>query len=156
MLQLYLHDLSPYSREDLNAQGEYNYPYFTEYWHESDRQSYSIRLFEKLVGFVFVNSYNILSDSEYSIAEFFILRLYRRQGIGKIAASEIFNQNPGIWETRVLPTNQGAYKFWKQIIINYAGLNHKELIKGVSGWKGPIFQFNSRSSANHVIQWDRL
>lgn len=50
----------------------------------------------------------------YSIAEFFILKKYRREGIGKAIAAEIFSRHKGPWEVHQIENNTGAQSFLKR------------------------------------------
>jgi predicted acetyltransferase len=55
----------------------------------------------------------------FSIAEFFILRKYRLQGIGKAVAVEIFNLHRGEWEVYQKESNKPAQLFWNKTIKEY-------------------------------------
>jgi predicted acetyltransferase len=50
------------------------------------------------------------------VAEFFILPDKRLQGIGKMAAIEIFGLFPGNWELQVHSKNKAAIAFWEKSI----------------------------------------
>ncbi len=51
-----------------------------------------------LLGFVLVNQHTYLPGSQYSVAEFFIKRKYRKLGIGRQVAVRIFDLLRGRWE----------------------------------------------------------
>lgn len=56
----------------------------------------------------------------HSIAEFFILRRYRRSGVGAEAARQIFNAlPPGKWVVAQTLTNTPAQRFWRAVIGAY-------------------------------------
>src|SRR4051812_41751040 len=98
MMELYLYDFSPLENSDLNAHGYFDYPYLDHYWVEPGRYPFVVRVKGKLAGFVLVNQHTYLPGNEWSMAEFFILRRYRRQGIGKHVAWNIFDRFGGKWE----------------------------------------------------------
>ena len=50
------------------------------------------------------------------MSEFFIIRKYKRQGIGIDAASAIWSLIKGEWQVRVLVSNPIACAFWLQAI----------------------------------------
>jgi predicted acetyltransferase len=50
------------------------------------------------------------------MAEFFVLRKYRRQGLGRDAAQTIFRRLPGPWTVRQQLTNPAATAFWRRAI----------------------------------------
>jgi predicted acetyltransferase len=50
------------------------------------------------------------------MAEFFVMRKYRRGGVGVIAARAVFARFPGEWQVRELAANAGAVAFWRKAI----------------------------------------
>ena len=53
------------------------------------------------------------------MVEFFILRPYRRRGLGRAAASSILLQHPGLWHVAVIEHNVRAAAFWAQSLAGY-------------------------------------
>lgn len=51
----------------------------------------------------------------HSVAEFFVLRRYRRRGIGTEAAGQIIRSLPGRWVVRQAPANLPARAFWRRV-----------------------------------------
>lgn len=148
MLELYQYDLSPFASVDLNEHGEFGYAYLDYYWTERGRYPFLATLAGKLVGFALVNTHHCLPESEYSMAEFFVMKRYRRQGLGQALARHVFAQHRGIWEIRQLPDNARATFFWKRTIGLYTAGAFKEILDGYGEWKGPILQFTNVASAN--------
>ncbi len=62
----------------------------------------------------------------FSIAEFFVMKKYRRKGIGKSVAHQIFNLHKGTWEVFQKESNKPAQLFWNKIITNYTKGNFTE------------------------------
>ena len=56
------------------------------------------------------------------MAEFFVLKKYRRTGVGVKAARHIWCRYPGRWELRVLETNTPAQMFWQAAIGSFTGV----------------------------------
>ena len=50
------------------------------------------------------------------MAEFFVLRKYRRGGVGTDAARAVFARFPGEWQTRQQFVNEAAIAFWRRTI----------------------------------------
>jgi predicted acetyltransferase len=50
------------------------------------------------------------------MAEFFVMRKYRRLGIGRKAALALLTQFPGPWQVRQQLTNPTATAFWRTVI----------------------------------------
>ena len=52
----------------------------------------------------------------FDMAEFFVMRKYRRHGVGRQAALEIFRRFPGPWQVRQQRFNPEATAFWHKSI----------------------------------------
>ncbi|MEM7067081.1 MAG: GNAT family N-acetyltransferase [Cyanobacteria bacterium P01_B01_bin.77] len=143
MLELYQHDISPFSNADLNVHGEFGYAYLDHYWVEDGRYPYLAKFADKIVGFVLVNTHSYLPKSQYSISEFFVMKRYRRQGLGKILAIHVFEQHPGMWEVRQLPNHREAVVFWRNTIGGYSAGMFQEIPDGHRDWRGSIFSFDN-------------
>jgi predicted acetyltransferase len=50
------------------------------------------------------------------MAEFFVMRKYRRMGIGRRAAIEVLGRFPGSWQVRQQLSNPAATTFWRTAI----------------------------------------
>jgi predicted acetyltransferase len=123
LLQLYLHDYSEFGGNDLNSQGLYDYPWLESYWQEADRYPFFILHETKIAGFALINRFDFekRSNPPWCMAEFFILRKYRRKKIGHEAAKMLFDYFPGVWEVVQGIDNLPAQKFWKKVISQYTG-----------------------------------
>lgn len=126
MFQLYLYDFSEFCGWDLGEHGLYDYPWLDHYWTESNRHPFLVRVDGKLAGFALVSTSPGDRGTEASISEFFILRRYRRQGVGEHVAHTLFAQFPGPWEVEELDRNVAAKRFWREVIGRYTGGNYAE------------------------------
>jgi predicted acetyltransferase len=57
----------------------------------------------------------------FDMGEFFIGRQHRRLGLGRRAATALFDRFEGDWEVREMPSNTAAQAFWRRIIADYSG-----------------------------------
>jgi predicted acetyltransferase len=120
LLQLYLHDFSEFaprhtSYGEVDAEGLFPYPPGLDtYWQEPDREPLLIRADGAVAGFVLVNRWSALDRPlDRAVAEFFVLRKYRRAGVGTRAAHAVFRRHPGRWEVAVAAYNPAALQFWR-------------------------------------------
>jgi predicted acetyltransferase len=111
LLQLYHYDFSEFNGADVNPHGEYLHGYFDEYWLGGDRRAFLIRVDGALAGFALV-----YTGEPCDIAEFFVMRKYRRFGVGREAAAFLFQGFPGNWTVRQQLTNAPATEFWRRVI----------------------------------------
>lgn len=145
LLELYQYDLSIITDDDVDPFGLYGYSYLDHYWVEKNRYPYLFMLRESLAGFALVNKVNWLpeNDGAHSMAEFFVLKKYRRQGLGTIAAQYVINRFPGKWEIRILRENRSAIQFWRRVINNLTAGRFVERIPDPHLWRGPVFSFKN-------------
>ena len=111
LLELYLHDFSEFTGADVDARGRFGYPYFDVYWTEPARHPFLFRTTGRWAGFAFVRA-----GTPHDMAEFFVLRKYRRSGLGVAAALQLFGRFPGEWQVRQMTANVGATAFWRRAI----------------------------------------
>jgi predicted acetyltransferase len=152
LLELYIHDFSEFLDLDIDAKGRFGYPDLPLYWSGSGRHPFLIRADGKLAGLALVKKSSELCDSEaaWDMAEFFILRGFRRRGIGTLAAHQVWRRFPGPWEVRVMQRNALAQQFWAEAISTFAAeVSHPRCIeKDGEAWD--LFSFHSR----HTIAAD--
>jgi predicted acetyltransferase len=68
----------------------------------------------------------VTSYIQFRMAEFFVLRAYRRRGIGRRAAFVLFDRYPGRWELCEAAGNDGALAFWRAAIAEFTGTPAEE------------------------------
>ena len=122
LFALYAHDMSAFVSLDVGDDGAFAIPAsVASYWSgpdASERFPFLVRADGKLAGFALVRRIVVNPDT-YDMGEFFILRKYRRSGIGRFVARTLFDRFAGAWEVRELPTNAAAQAFWRRIIGDY-------------------------------------
>ncbi len=149
MLSLYLHDLSPYTGATIGDDGRFAYPYLDRYWSEEGkaegRAPFIVIAEGELAGFALRNSHSRLGRSTpvNSVAEFFVLRRWRGQGVGRHAARALFDRFPGTWEVAQLRTNDPAHAFWLQVIDDYTDHRFVEHDLNNERWNGFVQTFES-------------
>ena len=145
LLELYSHDFSEISDLHLDSDGRFGYEHLPLYWQESNHYPFLIKVNGNLAGFVFVRKGSEISGDEniWDVAEFFIVRGYRRHRIGMKAAHEIWRRFPGLWEIRVTHTNTAAQAFWSQAIPSFTGFEIEACGKKIKGKTWNIFSFNT-------------
>jgi len=111
LLQFYLYDFSELTGTDLAEGGRYEHRSFDPYWTDADRHPFLIRADGRLAGMALVQS-----GDPHDMAEFFVVRKYRRSGVGAEAARTVFAMFPGEWQVRQIAANPGATAFWRRII----------------------------------------
>jgi predicted acetyltransferase len=145
LLELYLHDLSEaFASIELGADGRFGYDGLPSYWSEPERRfAFLIRCDERVVGFALATRGSPVSDDPkvLDVAEFFVLRRYRRSGTDRRAAFLLWDRLPGHWIVRVAKNNHGALPFWRHTIDEYTSGAAMEEAR--PGWR--VFSFDASS-----------
>jgi predicted acetyltransferase len=119
LFPLYIHDLSQFTDFDVEADGAFRAPpSFAAYWQSPERHPFLLRADGRVAGFALVRQTDA-DPLSFDMGEFFVLRRYRRHGVGRIAASALFDRFRGRWEVRELVDNLPAQGFWRRIIADY-------------------------------------
>ena len=116
LMEYYLYDFSEIENFDLYPHGRFEYKYLDYYWTEDTRFPFFIMVNDLYAGFILVRKKD---KHTHVISEFFVMRKYRRNGIGEHAARVIFDRFPGQWELSQVKNNISAKKFWRKVIGNY-------------------------------------
>ncbi|MBN1261003.1 MAG: GNAT family N-acetyltransferase [Anaerolineae bacterium] len=154
LMELYAYDFSEFDGADVNTHGLYGYRYLGHYWTEPDRHPFFVRVAGKLAGFVLVSGFCYLQKGAdiRSISEFFILRKYRRQGIGRQVAFQIFDMLPGKWEVVQMGTNAPSKLFWEEVVAAYAGGRYEKHGVTTEEWDGQALLFDNAPSDQSRVQ----
>ena len=144
MMEFYFYDFSEFNGADLDPHGCFGYGHLDHYWTEPGRDPFLVRVDGKLAGFVLVYQHTYLPGNDGSIAEFFILRKYRRLGVGRKVAFYIFDYFRGRWEIQETAANLSAQQFWRKVINEYTAGRFEETILDNDQWKGPVQYFDNR------------
>ena len=148
MLQLYIHDFSELfagsARCDLDNDGLYrpDIP-LADWWQLPGHFPLLFRVASKLAGFALINDHGHSGEAvDSNVAEFFVVRKYRRAGVGLAAAHTIFSRWPGQWEAAVMRANTGARTFWAHAIADYPGARAVDAVDcRDERWDGTLFRF---------------
>ena len=146
LIELYDHDFSEYTKDDVNEHGFYGYSYLDRYWTEETRHPFFIKVDGNYAGFVLVGMFCRFTTNEkaHSIDEFFVMRKYRRMNVGNFAAKYIFDLFKGEWEVRVLHVNIPALPFWKKVINEYTKGNNTYHSEPNPDWDGIAYTFDTQ------------
>lgn len=151
LLELYCYDFSEFTDDDVNAHGEYGcLERLDYYWIEKGRYPFFVKVGDKLAGFVLVRAANASAPDAlgevtgHTIAEFFVMRKYRRRAVGQTVAWQVFDRFPGRWSVDEMAANQPAIQFWRKVIGAYTGGDYREL-RHAGG--GPVQVFTAKGDA---------
>jgi predicted acetyltransferase len=145
LLELYAHDFSEFHNLQIGEDGRFGYRLLPLYWSEPDRHAFFVRMDGALAGLALVKRGSEVSGDAavWDMAEFFIVRGFRRRGIGTQAAHAVWRRFPGTWEIRVMQANVAAHHFWAAAIATFVGhaIHPLRIESGGESWA--VFSFES-------------
>jgi predicted acetyltransferase len=115
LMNLYLHDLSEFASDlKINENGKFEYEGFELYFTSEDLKPFFITYQDDVVGFVLLNTGKYVPrDIDYTIHEVFLLRGFRKKGIGTVAIKKLLELYKGKYYIVQLGNNKTAINFWK-------------------------------------------
>jgi predicted acetyltransferase len=148
LLELYIHDFTELLPLELGDDGRFGYPQLSVYWSHAERHAFLIYIDKKLAGLAMVKRERSDSSQEtvWDMAEFFIVRTYRRSGAGTKAACAVWDQFPGPWQVRVMQANSAAVGFWQSSISTYIKGDAHAIEIEKDGQRWLVFRFEAQHS----------
>ena len=143
LFEHYCHDMSEWFELDTGVDGRYSYD-TASVW-EKGYDAYLAKVGGSIAGFALIGSGGEwLGDiGAHDVHEFFIMRKFRRHGVGRSMATFLWNEHPGEWLVRVLEANAPALTFWRGEISTYSLGLYREERQIVNGRPWKFFRFGS-------------
>lgn len=162
LTQLYLHDFSAFAPIDsphgnVNVDGRFVLAYFDSYWQDAKRRALLTQVNGRWAGFALINDWAPSGmNIDRAFAEFFVMRKYRRTGIGLRVARAIMSAAGGVWEAGVADYNKPAAPFWRRVANGWPDVQALELSGDGKRWSGPILRFECRAAFNPTVLNQRI
>ena len=130
LYQLYRYDLSEFNNQDIRPDGSYPHIDLAQYVTDSNFCSRFITFDNTLAGFALVNlhSHTYMDETVKNLDDFFVLKKYRRKGIGTRAAYRLFREMPGLWQVNKKTYNEVAMRFWERVVREFTDGDFSEHI----------------------------
>ena len=144
----YLADLAPLGTGVFPALPEFGHrepDQLASWFADSSAQLLTVLKDEQPVGFAMVRTGQILPGRgayDFSMAEFFIARAWRKRGIGQEAVRLIFDRFSGRWRIMEYLRNPQAIAFWRRVVSAYTAGKYQE--RGESGEIHQYFDSSER------------
>ena len=147
LAQLYMYDFSEHAHGDVTDEGRFPYMNLDEFFRRDVHHEFFIRADGQLAGFALVYEGDAFRDPDERVwwmEEFFVMRKYRKLGVGERVATQLFEKFGGTWEVGQVPTNTGAQAFWRKVIGRYTGGDYEEFVLDDERWRGPVQYFKNQ------------
>ena len=145
LFEHYMHDMAEWFEFDTNEEGAYAYP--TEELWEHDVAVFLAYSGVVPVAFALVEAAGtrVPGSNARDLKEFFVVRRYRRSGVGRTFAAYVWNEFPGEWLVRVYQGNRPAIPFWREVIEDYTEGRFREHTLDSKGRAWSYFTFSSEN-----------
>ena len=160
LYELYCHDFSEYTQSDVADNGMYTDDGFLkDAWPNRNWSAWLARVDDRLAGFAWVrfgslfrpedpqtrqlDAAGLLAGDHALIEEFFVMRKYRRRGVGAAVAQRLFERFNGVWEVSEMIENTPAQAFCRTVIDRYTGGKYIEVVLDTELWRGPVQVFRN-------------
>lgn len=141
MLELYQYELSDIWDQQLDENGTFGYDLSS---HVEGRRFFAhVALVDgHYAGFALVAPAAVTQQDGCWMEQFFILKRYRRSGVGWELARHVFGSHPGAWEVGQMPANRPAQAFWRKVIAGLTAGNFSEIEVTEGWWQGTVQRFD--------------
>ncbi len=141
MLELYQYELSDIWDQDLDANGEFGYD-LESFWRSPTCHAFIATVSGRYAGFATVDRRVKVGPEGWWMDQFFVLKKYRRAGVGAALAAHVFQTLPGDWEVGQMPANWPARAFWRRVITvrSHGHFSEHRLEQG--RWTGIVQRFH--------------
>jgi predicted acetyltransferase len=128
LAQFYYYDFSEVLEMHVDEDGRFGDVDLTPYWVDEWRHPFLLRVDDKLAGFALISERSKITGKSgvFDMMEFFVLRRFRRHGVGRAAAFAAFDRFAGPWEVRQREEHPDATAFWRRAIDEYTGGDYEE------------------------------
>ena len=144
LTQFYSYDFSEVLEMHVDEDGRFGTVDLSPYWVDEWRHPFLLRVDKKVAGFALISERSKITDKSgvFDMTEFFVLRRFRRHGVGRAAA---FRRFAGPWEVRQREENPDATAFWRRAINEYTRGDYEETRWSRPEWSEIVQTFSTAS-----------
>lgn len=115
LYQFYAYETSDWEQEDVDGDGRFyiHEEYLARYWQEPGWSAQLVTVEGAIAGFVLIERSEVPGIDALELADLFILKKYRRQGIGRSVALHVMSDTREPWLVRFHQQDEVAQAFWQ-------------------------------------------
>ena len=147
LFQLYEYDFSEIMGGDVGDDGVFHYISLGDVWEDDRAHVFITRVDGLLAGVaILIERSHFSGDTNVTFMdEFFVMRKYRRMGVGSEFATRLFDLFPGRWEVAEVAPNIAGAAFWRAVIGKYTDGEFEERVEDGDKWQGPVQTFDTKA-----------
>lgn len=120
LYQFYAYESSDWEQEDVEVDGRFyiHEEHLARYWQDPQWSANLILIDGFIAGFLLVERSEFAALNALELADLFILKRYRRKGIGRAIASQVLMSGEFDWLVRFYDQDETAQAFWRAVLDN--------------------------------------
>ncbi|WP_252272620.1 GNAT family N-acetyltransferase [Pseudomonas subflava] len=118
LYQFYAYESSDWEQEDVETDGRFylHEPHLVRYWQEPGWSANLILADGFIAGFLLIERSELAGIEAQEFADLFVLKRYRRLGIGRALAEQVLCTGDDAWLVRYHPGDELAAAFWRGVL----------------------------------------
>ena len=117
LYQYYAYESSDWEQEDVEADGRFyiHEEHLVRYWQEPQWSAELILIDGYIAGFLLVERSELAGLDALELADLFVLKKYRRIGVGSAVALQVLGNGNDAWLVRFYRQDEAAQAFWRAV-----------------------------------------
>ncbi|WP_374438265.1 GNAT family N-acetyltransferase [Pseudomonas panipatensis] len=118
LYQFYAYESSDWEQEDVEIDGRFyiHEAHLQRYWQEPQWSANLILVDGFIAGFLLIERSELPGLDALELADLFILKKYRRLGIGRALATQVLTSGESPWLVRCYQEDTTALAFWRAVL----------------------------------------
>lgn len=118
LYQFYAYESSDWEQEDVEVDGRFyiHDEHLARYWQEPQWSAQLILVDGFIAGFLLIERSELPGIDALELADLFVLKKYRRLGIGSALATQVLTSGEGDWLVRFYRQDEVAAAFWRTVL----------------------------------------
>jgi predicted acetyltransferase len=120
LYQFYAYESSDWEQEDVEVDGRFyiHEEHLARYWEDPQWSANLLLVDGFIAGFLLIEGSELPGIDALELADLFILKRYRRKGIGRAIATQVLSSGEANWLVRFYDQDEVSQAFWRTVLDN--------------------------------------
>ena len=120
LYQFYAYESSDWEQEDVEQDGRFyiHEEHLSRYWQDPQWSANLLLVDGYIAGFLLIERSELPGINALELADLFILKRYRRKGIGRALATQVLTSGETDWLVRFYDQDEASQAFWRSVLDN--------------------------------------
>ncbi len=118
LYQFYAYESSDWEQEDVEQDGRFyiHEEHLARYWQDPQWSANLLLVDGYIAGFLLIERSELPGINALELADLFILKRYRRKGIGRALATQVLTSGEADWLVRFYDQDEASQAFWRSVL----------------------------------------